>query len=974
VRSADRCVVLVSGEAGIGKSRLVAELERSLEEDPTRRPGIVVRGTCVDVGGGLAYLPLIEMLEEGHRLEGDFAAEAALLRRALGGTTDPAVAADGPSATASRPATFLRLRDLLARAAVERDLIVFIDDLHWADRSTLDVVSFLSRRLVGTGVLLVLAYRSDELNRRHPLKPVLADLVRHATLDHLRLEALSPDEVAEQVTGILRGEPPPATLDRVIGLADGNPFHVEELLALDDGRRLPRSLRQVLDARFDQLDDGSRGVVELAAVIGRQVDAFLLAVAVDAPLASVVNHLRAAVDAWVLASADDGRHYRFRHALFREAVYEDLPPLDRIEAHRAIARALTEHPELGRDAPAVALADRARHWLAAGSEPEAFAALILAAKSAVSATAWAEARSAYESALALWDRVADPVAVAGSTRSGILERASEIAWYEGDARGALALNRRAQSEADVVDDPVRLGRLAYREAGLLDDMGDLAGEGEAAQRAHRLIPADPPTNDRAAALLRLGLYRLRQGLVLEAIGSFEEAIAIAETIGAEDEVAAIRALLAFAWVEVGEVTRPSEAILRLDEDLPGIDEPLAWSFVSTWAPWAWIGMGDYPRAIEYAERLLVDARQRGLDQGVGLWCLAPRALAEFWLGRWDAAESTIAQQDAYTWGLDASVYLRSVAAQIAAGRGDPVRARSLAEEAIEIARPGFPEQAMIARVAAAWVDLLADDPVRAVGHIRDAWTLAAGWHGLVIRSFVLWVGMWSVADLIANPWVRGDRAATRLALSLGDDLSAQIEAASARTSDGLPAGQGPRLTLDIAAAEAARFRRSDDWRMWATLADRFSAIGDLPRHLIARQREAEAVLRDRGDRSTAEAALRAALQTADTIGAPRFHERVLAIGRAARLDPATGTDGTMAEVSESTPWGLSGRELDVLALLAAGWTNRRIGEALFITEKTVSVHVTHITTKLGVSGRTQAALLAVRAGIVAGVGETATSE
>jgi predicted ATPase len=477
-READRCVALLSGEAGIGKSRLLAEFERSIRRDPpTGRSVVVLHGGCVDVGESLAYLPVLELLDGARHLDAAIGAEAAALRRAFGGATAPDKADGVAAASAGRAARFQRIRELLAGAALEQDVVAVIDDLHWADRSTLDAVSFLARRLAGSGVLLVLAYRSDELHRRHPLKPVLADLERQATLDHVRLEPLGPAEVGAQVAGILGVDPEPARLDRVVRLADGNPFHVEELLSLDDDRRLPPSLREVLDARLDQLDDGSRRVVQEAAVIGRQVDTVLLAAVSDVDPSQVMTGLRRALDARILVPADDGRHYRFRHALLREAVYDELPPVERIDAHRRIARALTDHPELGDPSPNVAIADRARHWLAARSEPEAFAALLEAARSAASAAAWSEAGAAYEEALALWDRIADPVSVARSARSGILEHAAEIAWYAGDARRALALNRRAQAEPDVMADPLRLGRLAHREAWLLDDPRRPGGRG-----------------------------------------------------------------------------------------------------------------------------------------------------------------------------------------------------------------------------------------------------------------------------------------------------------------------------------------------------------------------------------------------------------------------------------------------------------------------------------------------------------------
>jgi len=965
-READRYVVLVSGEAGIGKSRLIAEFRRSLDDEPlSDRPAVVLAASCLDVGGRLAYLPVIEVLEKANQLGDPWSATARELRNALGGTFETA-RAEAPSVEPTgRAATFLGIRDLLAGAAVERELVLVIDDLHWADRSTLDVIAFLARRLVGAGVLLVLAYRSDEMGRRHPLRPLVADLERHASLDHLRLEPLTAIEVRAQVASILGGELERARLNRVVQLADGNPFHVEELLSLEDDRRLPPSLREVLEARLDQLDDGTRRVVDQAAVIGRRVDTILLAAVSEVSRAVLLASLRRAIDTRILVAADDGRHYLFRHALLREAVYEDLSPIDRAAAHRRIAEALTEHPELEGASPAVATADRARHWVAARAGPEAFATLMDAARSAMSASAWAEATAALEEVVDLWDRIDEPVAVARMTRSAILEQAAEMAWYDGDARRAVSLNRRAQAESDLATDP-------HREAGFLDDLGDLAGEGDAARRAFSLLPNGQMTIDRAAALSSLGLHALRRGRVLEAAKAFEEAVAVAEVVGSRSEWAANVTWLALAQVNLAQPIAARDAIRRLDATLPEIESHLAWSVVTTWTPWLWIGMADYEHGIEYADRLLLDARSRGLDRGVGLWCLAPRALAELWLGRWDDALATIDRQGDYTWGIDAAVYLRSVAAIIAAGRDDPSRARSLAAEAIEIARSGFPEWSIVGQLAAAWVELLDEHVEAGLDHARAAWALAAEWDGLILRSQVLWIGLWAAADVAARSRSRDDSGGLRAALEFGDELAAAVgEAIDALPADTWPSTAGALLVLELAAAEAARIRGDDDAATWRSLADRLEHAGEMPRGVLARQRLLEALLRHGGDRSEAATAVLAIRRAAEAMAAPRLSARAIATARAARLkfDTAGSPTAPVRGASLVDRWGLSRRELEVLGLLAVGRTNRQIGEALFISDKTASVHVTHIMEKLGVSRRTEAAILAVRAGVGVQPGE-----
>jgi len=199
---------------------------------------------------------------------------------------------------------------------------------------------------------------------------------------------------------------------------------------------------------------------------------------------------------------------------------------------------------------------------------------------------------------------------------------------------------------------------------------------------------------------------------------------------------------------------------------------------------------------------------------------------------------------------------------------------------------------------------------------------------------------------------------------MGAEIAAATTSAIQQHNDpSMPALGGPGLLLEMAAAEAFRLDGRDDARTWASIGDRFERLGDLPRTALARQRQAEAVLRDRGDPTEAAAALRAVLGHAETMGAIRFRDRALALARAARLKLDAGLQPSSRVPEQVDPWGLSAREREVLALLVDGRTNRQIGDALFISDKTASVHVTHILDKLGVSRRTEAAMLAVRAGI-----------
>jgi len=393
--------VLVGGEAGVGKTRLVAEVAAG-----ARTAGATVLvGGCVELGGeGVPFAPLIEALrafvrdldepELARILPGQARAELARLLPELGPPADPGARATfvgdpGPGSDQGR--LFELLLGLLERLGEERPAVLVVEDLHWADRSTRDLLAFLVRNLRHGRLLLVLTYRSDELHRRHPLRPFLAELDRGRRIERLELARFGRAEVAIQLAGI-RGTPAPAELaERIHARSGGNAFFVEELAATAaagaDGE-LPPSLRDTLLARIELLSEATQQVLRVAAAAGARVGHDLLAEVAGLPEAELLAGLREAVSAHVLLAEAADETYGFRHALVKEAVYAELLPGERTRLHARFAAALAGRDDGGQAGLA---AELAWHWYAAHDLERALPAAVEAGLAAERAYAFAEA-------------------------------------------------------------------------------------------------------------------------------------------------------------------------------------------------------------------------------------------------------------------------------------------------------------------------------------------------------------------------------------------------------------------------------------------------------------------------------------------------------------------------------------------------------------------------------------------------------
>ncbi len=958
-----RRIVLVHGEAGIGKTRLLDEFARSaVDEPPGDRPMRILRGTCVELGSGeLPFAPVLDVLDDlaNGTDDPDDRTAAWALRDELGGA--------GPSdrISSGRGRIFVAIRDLLVRAAAGADVVVCIDDLHWADRSTLDLVTFLSTRLSSGRVLIVLAYRSDEIHRRHPLRPVLAELARSAVVADIPLDPLGASEIRDQLGAILGATPGASRFERIVALADGNPFHAEELAALGvDARTLPRSLQEVLLARLDRLDGPTLELLGLAAVIGRDVDEGLLVAVSPRTDAEIRVALRQAVDEHVLAPASDGRSQRFRHALLREAVLSDLLPSERVALHRQVAEALETRPELAASSPATAAAELAYHWSEAGDTARALPALIEAGRRAQAANAWSEASEAFE-------RAADLAATGAGSLAPIDQaelrmRSAWLAGFAGDLRRGSALAQVAV-ETDDRSDQLRSGVLLTWLATLASDGGDFLLAESASERAVELIPARPPSTQRADAVAHLAGRRMIANRCREAIELADEAIAISRVVGTRARLGSTLGCRAISAASIGRI---DDARTALDEAVQiyaslGDDDAYSASEIVTNVAFALYLIGDFDRVLPFVDDAMAHARAIGAERGWARWVESTAALTAIAVGDRDTAEERLERyRDDAEVGLplmDAVLIEGELASRI----GDRARVEQLMTGGIDgESHAWFAAQFARVRAEAALWD---GDVGSATQHVETALAIMAGQEELPSLTGLINTSVRTYADLAERDRATRDLTGAAAAARRAAELEREAQALAAGTHlDGGSSTPWMRAIATQVEAEAGRAAGRSDPAAWGRAAAAHAAVGTLPDLGYCRYRQGEALLAA-ADRAAATARLVEARRLAAQVTIVPLVDRIDDLARRARLsldEDAAATEGRPS-APLADPWGLSQREREVLALVGEGRTNRQIGEALFISDKTASVHVTHILVKMGVSSRTEAALLAGRSGQLA---------
>ncbi|WP_097214755.1 MULTISPECIES: helix-turn-helix transcriptional regulator [unclassified Streptomyces] len=944
-RGGEARAVLIAGDAGVGKTRVLDEVGGQAAATGMT----VVTGHCVDLGDvGLPYLPFTEILgvlAADERFAGALAAHP-VVERLLGAGSGSVRDVDG------RLRLFEGMAGLLAEVAEVAPLLLVLEDLHWADQSSRDLLRFLLGRGVLRHRLAVFAsYRADDLYRRHPLRPLLAELIRLPPVERLELRPLADADVDRLVRALEPGPLPDATVRRIVERAEGNAFYAEELLAATDTESggVPSGLAEVLLIRFEQLSETAQQVLRTAAVAGRRVEHDLLREAVGLPEAELESALRESVGRQLLVAGDDDT-YSFRHALAREAVYADLLPGERARLHGAFARLLA-----GRGRLAESAAERAHHYRESHDLAEALAASLEAADHAQRVGAPAEEQRHLETALDLWAAV-DPAARpsgGGVDRVTLTLRASAAAAHAGRLHRAVALTRSALAELGQDADSELAARVRYTLAGNLLSVDSLTAAFAYSSEALAMIPEDPPSRTWVWAAATHVLAARHVGENETALRVARRALGVAEHLGVADAQADLLISLA---VFDGAGRRGPEGRERLvkarDLARSSGNAPVELRALFNLAMGCYES-GALSECVPWLTEGLDRARQAGLlSSTYPLEMRYLRLLVLHVLGRWDECLRAAAADHPEV-PQTAGGYTVGPALHVALARGDlgaADRARALLEGPFDWMAT------LVAGIVLTDAAALRGDPEDAVRWMRSTVTALADEAvprpGVTVRLAAL--ALSAVADAATGLRLTGDEAGVRRWSDTATELVEQARAVATHGEGGAPQGPEGQAWLARAEAEWIRATKGPDAAAWSEAVTAFG-YGDVYELARCRVRYAEALLAA-GRREEAAAEARAVRETADNLRAAPLREQVDALVRRGRLSDASGDDDRAGT--------LTAREQDVLRLLALGRSNRQIGEELFISGKTASVHVSNILAKLGASSRGEAVAIAYREGLI----------
>lgn len=940
VRESGPETILLGGEAGGGKTRLVREFTGEL----TTR---VLCGECLELGSdGLPYAPFAAILRELVRELGVERVRSLIpggpgeLARLLPGLGDPP-----PASEESRARLYEQILTLFERIAEEEPLVLVVEDVHWAERSTRDLILFLTRNLTIGRVLLVLTYRSDELHRTHPLRPLLAGLARDRRTTRVEVPLFTRAEVAELATSLLGQQLTPAFTDDLYERSAGNPLFVESLIECGGGAdsELPESLRDLVLAQITRLPEPTQDLLRTMAASPGQVTHALVARVSGLDDARLTDALRPAVAANVLVATADG--YAFRHALIREAVHAEALPGEHSRLHKRFAEAIEADPELVPQARTAA--ELAHHWQAAREHGKALLAAWNAAERARERLAYAEELRMLERVLDLWDQVPDAERLIGADCVRPLELAAKAARDSADAGRATALATAALRQLDVHVERERAAILLELRAKALSyqwsdrSIDDL-------RSAVALFDDDVSPGVRAMVLSTLAQHLWLQPSESEAASYAREALHLARRAG--DPGSEAHALITYAHrPEVAEAT-PLEARADLERarDLAyqagRYDQVIRASINESHLL---EGLGEYEEAVKVAREGIERAAEFGLARTQGAFLTLNLSESLMSAGRWDESDEVLDAALALVPAPDLRFLLLIYRGMLAVSRGDVTTARE-ATRVIQAVRGDRYYRAqerlpqLCLRLSLALVEgeprPALEEALRALSDPRSQRSPRYSWP-LITRA--------AAAIRVLNaaaPETEPASVAFADLSAIADRLKVEgpVEAAEELTWR----AEARHIEGDVSAAldgwEAARHAWSELHRPYE--------------RAIAATRIVDVALR-LGERELAESRLREAVPIAERLRAMPLRRELDELAQRGRLSVTGEPSG---EPPAKAGLGLTPRERDVLALVASGRSNRQIAAELFISAKTASVHVSNILGKLGASSRGEAAATAHR--------------
>jgi DNA-binding NarL/FixJ family response regulator len=923
--------VLLRGEAGVGKTTML----RAAVGLAGERGFAAATGSCAEGASGTSFAPFRTALRGLGAaygppvVSGAVAASPAAAMLLPAGMRPSGVPGVSPDAGELYDAVL----EFVGALAAERPVLLALEDLHWADRSTLELLSFLARNLTAERAVLVGTARTEDVAPDEPAGRTLTELARLGSTTRLDLVGL--DTAAfQQLVAAAGASLDDAEVEALHRRTGGNPFFALELVeagSASGSGPMPPSVTDAIDIRLGSLCPDDITAVRTAAVAGA-VDASVLALVLGRREEDIEGSLRAAVSAGVLVADPESGDVSFRHAIVREVAYGGLLTSERRRLHEAVATALGQ---LDDSDPALL----AHHYTAANRPADALRTSITAARAAAGAYGSVDAVDHYMRAVQSWNVVPPSERPSEPAFDELLQEAMVCALNVGTVHEGAELGSRLLEGLDPAKDPERWALYATRQAELRWELGDAAGATALLDRAERHLAGRADSVARVRMLERRAFQSIVRGDRAEGRDLAREALEIARRVGDPEAIVVALNRVALAATALGETD--GEALLheafeeawlaRLPHEMTRAAINMILLLHTGCRLADTITAGE--RVLEAAGDLAIGPSHRA-----ALEALYARALVD--AGEWDRADDLLTSVRLPN-AQRLRTYVAIAIAELATARGDAELARSMIAE-------GRFDLIFVLALRRACVEaelaLAGGEP-----HV----TRAVVDEYLPLAEFILDASYARLSALALRSLAKGDR-------EVADTYLAGAERRAAAVRE-VPAGAPADQAAWLAAARAAHASVTGEpaSARWADATELFAAAGLVVRRAWTQLEQAISIVEEGGDRSAAAALAAEAHALARRLGAEPLRRGVETLVRRARLEVPG-----IARLAHGD-LGLTPREAEVLRLVAAGRTNREIADELYVSVKTASVHVSNILRKVGATTRGEAAAIAHRDGLIA---------